>query len=223
MTRKKLQQTLVTLTAAVGVILVLAAVARLSGSPQFKAVYDFIHDMSLLIATVAAAYLASVFQRRQNFLQSLREQWRDIVTTKSALIAFCDNPVPTSLDYLQTRAQLSCTIDHMRIVYANVGETEDLIGRYPFEPLHDMRKALERLDTRQGQPLGLHDRAVVRDAIWEAFNTLREHFLDEFDLEEPTRPILTPGSRRTKRPGARIRNPELESDVLSHSAPQRAP
>ncbi|MGI9408038.1 MAG: hypothetical protein ACR2O4_16800, partial [Hyphomicrobiaceae bacterium] len=117
----------------------------------------------------------------------------------------------------------SRTIDHMRIVYANVGETEDLIGRYPYEPLHDMRKALERLDTRHGQPLGLHDRAVVRDTIWEAFNTLREHFLDEFDLEEPTMPILTPGSKRTKRPGARFRNQDLESDAVTHSAPQRAP
>ncbi len=37
----------------------------------------------------------------------------------------------------------------MRSVYQNVGETNDLIGLYPYAPLHDMRRALQTLDPRK--------------------------------------------------------------------------
>ncbi|MGI9407544.1 MAG: hypothetical protein ACR2O4_14325 [Hyphomicrobiaceae bacterium] len=222
MTRRKLRRNLAVVTVIVSVILAVAAIARLSGFEPLAGLYDYIRDMSLLIATLAAAYLTNIFQQRQNFLHSLRDQWRDIVVTKSALIAFCDMPEPTMPDYLDARAQLSQTIDHMRIVYGNVGETATLIGYYPYEPLHDMRKAIGRLEPRDGQPLGRNERRGVREAIREAFNVLREHFLDEFDLEEPTYPILAPNSRRTKRPGARVEDQDVMSGGVTRTVTPRA-
>jgi len=202
MTRRRLRQNLALFFAVCAAILVVAAAARLAGGPRFAALYDFIRDMSLIFVTAAAAYMAHVFQRRLTFLQSLREEWRDIVDTKTALVAFCDREMPALDDYLDAYARISRTIDYMRIVYANVGETDKLVGLYPYQPLHDMRKGIERLDPRSATPFGAPDRAAARDTIWEAFNALRESFLDELDLEEPASPIFKPGSTRTKKPGA---------------------
>jgi hypothetical protein len=43
---------------------------------------------------------------------------------------------------------------------------------------------------------------AARGEIWEAFNAIREHFLDEFDIDEPSRPILIHQMKRLKRDGA---------------------
>jgi hypothetical protein len=45
---------------------------------------------------------------------------------------------------------------------------------------------------------------MVRDAILQAFNALRETFLEELDLEEPHHPLLISGARRLKIPGADV-------------------
>ncbi len=223
MTRRRLQRNLIIVMAIVSVILAVAALARLSHIELLAVLYEYIRDMSLLIATLAAAYLTNIFQRRHAFLQSLRDQWRDIVVTKSTLIAFCDLKDTDASAYVEARARLSQTIDHMRIVYGNVGETATLIGYYPYETMHDMRRAFERLEPRDGAPLGNNERREVRDAIWEAFNVLREHFLDEFDLEEPTFPMLQPNGRRTKRPGARFKDQDVIGGGATPAGPPRSP
>ena len=115
---------------------------------------------------------------------------------------FCDSPNPSVDAYLKAYCRISQAIDYMRIVYANVGETERLIGLYPYEPLHDMRKAIERIDPRLSTSADPSERAAAQEAIWDAFYALREEFLEEFDLNQPTRPIVQPGSRRKKRSGA---------------------
>lgn len=181
--------------------LVAAALAARIAGGKWLAFYEFIRDTSLLLVTVVAAYMAHIYQRRATFLQSLREQWHEIVSAKTALIHYCHLERPAVEDYLRTARQLSQCIHNMRIVYKNVGETEELLGAFPYEPLHDMRRVLETLDPRQGQPTE-EQRYAARGKIWEAFNAIREHFLDEFDLEEPTRPIIVRHMRRSKRDGA---------------------
>ena len=224
MTRKQLHRTLSSIFAVCGFVLGVAAAVKLSGDPDLENIYDFIRDMSLILATAIAAYLAHVLQRRMAFLQSLREEWREIVDTKSALITFCDRDQPGVEEYFAAYSRISRAIDYMRIVYANVGETDTLVGLYPYEPLHDMRKALERIDPRVRRSLSPPERASARDAIWEAFNALREHFLDEFDLNEPTSPITQPQSRRTKHAGADLPMRESEpAPVASTSIPLPPP
>ncbi len=201
MTRRTQKRILTAVVTGLIALIAAALVAKISGVPLLLGFYDFIRDTSLLIATVIAAYLTGVYQQRNAFLQSLREQWREIVETKGALIYYCHLDNPSLQDYLSAARKLSQCIDNMRIVYSNVGETDDLIGYYPYAPLHQMRLVMEGLDPRKGTP-SAEQRFEARGKIWDAFNAIREHFLDEFDIEEPTKPILTYGMKRRKRDGA---------------------
>jgi hypothetical protein len=89
----------------------------------------------------------------------------------------------------------------MRIVYRNAGETDGLVGLYPYAPLHDMRRALETLDPRNAE-ITAEQKNLVRAAILQSFYALRETFLEELDLEAPQHPLLISGARRLKAPGA---------------------
>ena len=169
-----------------------------------KDVYEYLRDMSLLIATGGVAYITNVFQKRHSFVEALKEEWRDIIATKSALFAYTQIEQPTTEQYIATFCNLSETIDNMRSVYQNVGETGDLIGLYPFAPLHDMRRALQTLDPRKSinAETDAEQRNLARDCILQSFYALRETFLEELDLEEPDRPLLISGGRRAKKSGS---------------------
>jgi hypothetical protein len=169
-----------------------------------KDFYEFVRDMSLLIATGGVALVTNVYQKRSNFIESLEEEWRRMVATKSALFAYCEKPFPTTDDYIAAFCRISEALDSMRIVYRNVGETKTLIGLYPYEPLHDMRRALQSLDPRSDIELTPELRRQAKDAIIEAFNALREIFLEELDLHPPDHAITVRGAKRTKVPGYRL-------------------
>jgi hypothetical protein len=200
MTRKRQNRVLTIVVAALVALIALALAARLTGGWALG-FYDVIRDTSLLIVTVVAAYVAYIYQKRTSFLQNLREQWYEIVGAKAELIYYCHLEQPTAEDYLIAARELSECIDKMRIVYSNVGETDELIGLYPYSPLHHMREVMESLDPRKGTPTA-EQRFAARGEIWDAFNAIREHFLDEFDIDEPSRPILIHRMKRLKRDGA---------------------
>lgn len=164
--------------------------------------YEFMRDMSLLIATGGVAYLSNIFQKRSTFVASLEEEWRNIVRTKSALLAYCEKPYRSTDDYIAAFSRISETIDTMRIVYRNAGETDTLVGLYPYAPLHDMRRALQLLDPRENPEPTQDQKALVKDAILQSFYALREVFLEELDLEDPQHTLLVSGARRLKAPGA---------------------
>lgn len=201
MTRKRQNRILAIVITGLVALIALALVARLWGSGWALGLYEVIRDTSLLIVTVVAAYVAYIYQKRTTFLQNLREQWYEIVSAKAELIYYCHLEQPTVEDYLIAARELSECIDKMRIVYANVGETDQMVGLYPYAPLHHMRVTMEALDPRKGTPSTLQ-RFEARGEIWDAFNAIREHFLDEFDIEEPSRPILIYRMKRMKREGA---------------------
>jgi hypothetical protein len=159
-------------------------------------------DMALVFVTVVAAYLANVFQKRSKFVESLEEEWRGIVRTKSALYTYCEKPYVSTDDYLAAFCRISETIDNMRIVYANAGETSSLVGLYPYAPLHDMRRALQSVDPRKRPDIPPEDRRLAREGILQSFYALRETMLEELDLDEPTHPLLISGGRRLKQPGS---------------------
>jgi hypothetical protein len=185
-------------------------------------IYDFMRDMSLLIATGGVAYLSNIFQKRSKFVESLEEEWRNIVRTKSLLLGTCEKPYLATDDYLAAFYRVSETIDTMRIVYRNAGETDELVGLYPYAPLHDMRRALQTLDPRVATDLPIEQKALVRNAILQAFYALRETFLEELDLEEPQHPLLISGARRLKTPGAALWARAMQEHQLKRRAKRPA-
>jgi hypothetical protein len=236
MTRTSLNRTLRRAYAGLFLVLALSLAAKfadrmpgIAGGPIEAAardLYDYLKDMALVFITVVAAYLANVFQKRSKFLERLEEEWRGIVRTKSALYAYCEAPNAGPDDYLAAFCRISETIDNMRVVYANVGETSRLIGLYPFAPLHDMRRALQSLDPRKRTDISPEQRKLVRDAILQSFYALRENFLIELDIDEPDHPIIVSAARRRKHPGATPAAIKTEVAQLDNyerdSAPRRA-
>jgi hypothetical protein len=219
MTRSSLNRTLRRAYLLLFLLLSVSLVARLAehvpGLPGNQVrlagqVYEYMKDMALVFITVIAAYLANVFQKRSKFVESLEEEWRGIVRTKSALYSFCEKSFPTADDYIAAFCRISETLDNMRIVYHNAGETHGLVGLYPYAPLHDMRRALQTLDPRKNQSITPDHRKLVRDAILQSFYALRENFLEELDLEAPEHPLLISGGRRLKKPGAARRARALQ-------------
>lgn len=212
MTRSTLNRTLRRLYFGLFVVLAISLLAKLSdhvpylqdsfGAQLLKDAYEFLRDMSLLIATGGVAHLTNIFTKRSTFVENLEEEWRGIVRTKTALYAFCEKQYPTADEYIAAYCRISETIDNMRIIYGNVGETDTLIGLYPFAPLHDMRRALQTLDPRKAGTPTPEQRALARDAILQAFFALRESFLDELDIAEPDSPLLVASGRRIKKSGA---------------------
>lgn len=207
MTRTSLKRTLRRMYVILALVLFAKFVDHMPGlkgsgvEAVLKDLYEYLKDMSLLIATGGVAYISNVFQKRSTFVAALNEEWRDIISAKSALFTYTQLEKPTLEQYLATFCALSETIDNMRSVYRNVGETEGLIGLYPYAPLHDMRRVLQTLDPRRGAS-DAETRALARDAILQSFYALRENFLEELDLEEPDHPLLISGGRRIKMSGA---------------------
>jgi hypothetical protein len=212
MTRSTLKRALRRIYALLVLVLGISFLAKIadhvpmldgSGVEKFlKDSYEYLRDMSLLIATGGVAYITNMFQKRSSFVEGLKEEWRDIIATKSALFAYTQLERPTLEQYIATFCKLSETIDNMRSVYQNVGETGDLIGLYPYAPLHDMRRALQTLDPRKNPNPDTDTRNLVRDAILQSFYALRETFLEELDLEEPDHPLLISSGRRAKKSGS---------------------
>ena len=212
MTRSRLNRTLRRVYVLLVAVLIFSLATKLAGRIPGVAdtplalfavdIYDYLKDMALVFVTVIAAYLANVFQKRSKFVQSLEDEWRGIVRTKSALYSFCEKTYPTADDYIAAFCRISETLDNMRIVYRNVGETADLIGLYPYAPLHDMRRALQTLDPRKHPNVSIEQRKQARDAILQSFYAMRENFLEEMDLDEPTTALLISAGRRMKRSGA---------------------
>lgn len=168
----------------------------------FADIYEYLKDMALIFITVIAAYLANVFQKRSNFVNSLEREWRGIVQTKTALYKFAERQAPSVEHYLEAYCAISATLDNMRICYKNVGETDRLVGLYPYEPLHDMRRLIQSIDPRSSNKISDDQRRRVRDGIAQSFTALRENFLEELDLEQPSHPLLVAGGRRLKKSGA---------------------
>jgi hypothetical protein len=219
MTRSRLNRSMRRIYWLLGGLLLISLVAKaaehipgLAGTRSatlLKDVYEYLKDMSLLIATCGVAYITNMYQRRQAFIDSLKAEWRDIIAAKTALLTYMHKPAPTHEDYVSAYTRLSETIDNMRIVYCNVGETDELIGLYPFAPLHDMRRVLQSLDPREAHAATV-DRKLARDTMLRSFYAIREHFLDELDLDEPDTPILASGARRLQTDGATRRSRDVQ-------------
>ena len=88
---------------------------------------------------------------------------------------------------MATFCKLSETIDNMRSVYQNVGETGDLIGIYPLRAAARHAPRPADAGSAQEPPNADAERATWRaTAILQSFYALRETFLEELDWRSRT-------------------------------------
>lgn len=232
MTRSALRGSLRRIYWFIGLLLAISITAKLAEHIPFlkgnfagevlKDTYELLRDMSLLIATGGVAYISNIYQRRQAFIESLKFEWREIIAAKTALLTFMHKADAKHDDYLAAQMRLSETIDNMRVVYRNVGETEALIGLYPFAPLHDMRRVLQTLDPRDPAAVTV-DRKLARDTALRSFYALRDEYLLELDLEEPDHPLLLSGARRLAKSGAARRARDAQDRQIREYARDAVP
>jgi hypothetical protein len=127
-------------------LIVATAVAVAVGEKIAERVYgmDWLDAevVAALLAALAGA-LAIVFQRRNEFIDSLRAVWADCLAAIGHLRTLYMREACSEQQILEAYRSLSVAIDSMRAVYRNVGETDRHIGFYPFETLHDLRRMLE--------------------------------------------------------------------------------
>ncbi len=171
---------------------VVIAVALLSKNGVLPIeIYNFIRELSSLLTALPIPILVNILQRRVDFVKSLRELWTAMNKAKSGLLKYTYFRNPTLDQYLDAYQGLSVVIDDLRAVYRNVGVTGKERGFYPFKPLHDMRRAFEklnpsaRIDATTVVPTG-HE---TRHEILRAWDVMRERFLSEFRPPEPTNPV----------------------------------
>ena len=192
------------IAASVAVLVLLGVLASLIQLKAIPSVGDERYDdlsslgepLVPVIIGIIAVLLANWFQRRAAFLESLRGLWSHVV---EARLAINDHLVRTGTsqdDYWKAWRALSRAIDETRAVYRNVGESESERGLFPFQQMHDMRRALKQLgpDT---QDEALKKRA--RHTVDTAWNSLRRRFLDEFDPPSATNPTTIDGTRDDRR------------------------
>jgi len=174
-TRKKLQLNVI-LVVLVLFLLVVAAVVC-------PCLYQILKDFSNIFIAIAAAYLAYCFQSRQAFIASLKELWHKCIEAKSELIEYSFDPQPDQEAFGKAHLAISTAIDMVRAIYRNVGENEQSIGLFPFEPLHDMRRTLDELGFKG---ITATQQNEARTRIMLAWNAFRWCFLREFSTAAPT-------------------------------------
>lgn len=175
MTKSQLKMRVFGVTVFLGILLLLAL--------RFESFHHFLKDFASIFLAVAAAYLAYCFQRRQTFLTSLRDLWNKAIEAKAELIDYMHNPRPNQESFGKAHRSISTAIDMVRAVYCNVSESRTSIGLYPFEPLHDMRKALERMGFENVTDA---QRTTERKNVLQAWNAFRWSFLREFSTPKPS-------------------------------------
>jgi hypothetical protein len=184
MTKQRLLANVSAVISLLLILLLMAIFSRIYFRSEIS--YSIIKDFTPLLIAVAAAYLAYCFQRRQAFLVSLRDLWKEMVDAKNELIEYTHNANPDQPNFRKAHRALSKSIDLVRGVYKNVDETDEQLGLYPFEPLHDMRRSLDTL----GFIDVTHEKQLeARNEIMRSWNALRYVFLKEFSTPEPPHPI----------------------------------
>jgi hypothetical protein len=187
-------------TLRLNVIALIVLLLGLVTATQFsERIYATTKDFGSFFIAVAAAYLAYCFQRRQAFLASLRELWHACITAKADLLDYTHTAKPSQADFGKAARSVSVAIDMMRAVYRNIGETEREIGLYPFQPLHDMRRALDELGFTN---LSTDKQKAARERVLQGWNALRWSFLREFSAQSPTHYITEYDAEDPRRIGS---------------------
>jgi len=144
--------------------------------------FQTFRDFILLLVAIPAALLTDYFQKRNNFEEALRNLWSQISESVNEAKQYTFRKDTSEDEYRRILVNLSRSIDEVRSVYKNLGETKSNTGFYPFESLKIIYVQLENLG------FGRLDESLAkatRDEIDHYWKNFKEVFLWEFDRPEP--------------------------------------
>jgi hypothetical protein len=187
MTRKQFRIHFIAVTAIYGLAILSGTALYIFGPADVKTNNNYTVFKDLIPFTVAipAAYLGYCFQRRLSFLQSLKQLWTHLIDSVHVAMQYTHLPETTHLQYGQALDKLERTIDELRGVYKNKGETRDNLGLYTLESLKDIHVSIS--DLGYGV-LSDSTRKSTREEIVEDWKKLRRTFLRELNRLEATHP-----------------------------------
>lgn len=147
-----------------------------------KDLFQTFRDFILLLVAIPAALLTDYFQKRNNLEDALRNLWSQISMSVNEARQYTYRKDPSEDEYRRILVHLSRSIDEVRSVYKNLGESKSNIGFYPFESLKLIYKAFQELGYGQLDPNQSKNTREQIDHYWKNF---KESFLWEFDRPEP--------------------------------------
>jgi hypothetical protein len=196
-------------------IIIVAALDYFIFDPNGKRIFTFMKEMSVYVLLCITPYVAYIFSLRQKFIEKIETEWRRVVEIKSDIMDYTYNPKPEK--YSEIFKKLSCAIDNMRCIYKNVGQDRRHIGYYPFETLHDFRRALESINpSHLKNTLTAEQLSELRRRVDESFKAFRDIFLIEIDPPEPELPIILRNMSRLKEDGVSEEAWTLISEKQDH-------
>jgi len=169
-------------TLAIGALIIVCVIFPDEKSIEYKTLRDLIP----LIIAIPAAWLAYSFQRRQSYLKNVRDLYSHMVRATQDAIQYTHLEKPSQEQFGNVQKSLSSTIEEIRAVFLNLGQTEERVGLYPFEGIKTIVGTLNGLGF--GDDLTAENRKAARDSIIEEWKELRKHFLSECARGIPINP-----------------------------------
>ncbi|TFG00271.1 MAG: hypothetical protein EU541_02735 [Promethearchaeota archaeon] len=131
------------------------------------------------IVAIPAALLTRGFQKRASYISSLRGIWPKLAETGRKAIEYAEIENPTEDQYREIVLAISVSIDHLRMLFKNVG------GYYPVESLKSIYEEFDKIrDIKK-----FKNPELARDKISTLWHQARDAILEEFDRVIPTQYI----------------------------------
>lgn len=178
MTRNSLRKRLLFVVILICLFILIGATLFYLDNNLFQTFRDFI----LLLVAIPAALLTDYFQKRNNFEDALRQLWSQISSSVNEARQYTFRSHSTEDEYRRILVGLCRSIDEVRSVYKNLGESKANTGYYPFDSLKIIYEIFKELGYGQLDEKKAKTSREQLEHYWKNFN---ESFLWEFDRPEP--------------------------------------
>jgi len=98
-----------------------------------------------LVLAVPAAILSYYIQRRNSYLQSLRDLWKQLLPAVQSAIQYTHIDSPNQKEYASVKKELNVVIDLIRGIFKNVPVEGSPTDLYPYENLKDIDEVISYL------------------------------------------------------------------------------
>ena len=136
---------------------------------------------------IPAAFLAAGLNRRNSYLQALRDLWQRLIPAVQTAIQYTHLTSPNQADFSRTQEALSSAIDLLRGVFRNVPMPGSSTGLYPYENLKDIEKIISWLG--YGENYRSSQAPLARKCVTRLWQEMHVAMLGEFDRDIPANPV----------------------------------